>query len=46
MRGAALPPLSGLDLAYHLIWAQRLHTDMNTPLTPSSTAWAHPGEVA
>ncbi|MFE2326906.1 hypothetical protein ACFXD5_23785 [Streptomyces sp. NPDC059385] len=46
VRGAALPPLSGLDLAYHLIWARRLHTDMNTPLTPSSTAWAHPGEVA
>jgi hypothetical protein len=29
VRAAALPPLLGLDLAYHLIWARRLHTDMS-----------------
>ncbi|MFB7919454.1 hypothetical protein [Streptomyces sp. NPDC056061] len=28
LRAAALPPYAGVDLAYHLIWAQRLHTDM------------------
>ncbi|MER6145196.1 hypothetical protein ABT174_35120 [Streptomyces sparsogenes] len=45
VRAAALPPYAGVDLAYHLIWAQRLHTDMSVPLTPSSTAWVQPGEV-
>ncbi|MFI2214805.1 hypothetical protein [Streptomyces sp. NPDC020141] len=46
VRAAALPSLLGLDLAYHLIWARRLHTDTSIPLTPSSTAWACAGEVA
>ncbi|WP_326763237.1 hypothetical protein OG978_47385 (plasmid) [Streptomyces sp. NBC_01591] len=45
LRAAALPPYAGVDLAYHLIWAQRLHTDMGVPLTPSSTAWARSGEA-
>ncbi|MEV7863718.1 hypothetical protein AB0O86_34240 [Streptomyces hirsutus] len=45
VRAAALPRYAGVDLAYHLIWAQRLHTDMSVPLTPSSTAWVHSGEV-
>lgn len=44
VRAAALPLYLGVDLAYHLIWAQRLHTDMSVPLTPSSRAWS--GEVA
>ncbi|GHF35887.1 hypothetical protein GCM10018783_00130 [Streptomyces griseosporeus] len=43
VRAAALPSYVGVDLAYHLIWARRLHTDMSVPLTPSSTAWS--GEV-
>ncbi|MET8941827.1 hypothetical protein ABZX28_33100 [Streptomyces rubiginosohelvolus] len=46
VRAAALPPLLGLDLAYHLIWTRRLRTDMSIPLTPSSTAWASAGEIA
>ncbi len=46
VRAAALPSLLGLDLAYHLIWARRLHTDMGLPLTPSSTAWVGAGQVA
>ncbi|MBY8864489.1 hypothetical protein [Streptomyces sennicomposti] len=39
VRAAALPPHVGVDLAYHLIWARHLHTDMSVPLTPSSAAW-------
>lgn len=46
VRAASLPPLVGVDLAYHLIWARHLHTDISIPLTPSSTAWIRPGEVA
>jgi hypothetical protein len=46
VRAAALPPLLGLDLAYHLIWMRRLRTDTSIPLTPSSTAWACAEEVA
>ncbi|MEN8651688.1 hypothetical protein ABCR94_13935 [Streptomyces sp. 21So2-11] len=40
VRAAALPPLLGVDLAYHLIWARRLHTAAGIPLTPASIAWA------
>ncbi|MGW8987803.1 TnsA-like heteromeric transposase endonuclease subunit [Streptomyces parvus] len=39
VRAAGLPTFTGVDLAYHLIWKRRLHTDMTRPLTPSSTAW-------
>ncbi|WP_406134544.1 hypothetical protein [Streptomyces sp. NBC_01089] len=39
VRAACLPAFAGIDLAYHLIWKRRLHTDMTRPLTPSSTAW-------
>ncbi|MFJ5829546.1 hypothetical protein [Streptomyces sp. NPDC093089] len=46
VRAAGLPSLLGLDLAYHLIWAGRLHTDMCIPLTPSSTTWADAGAFA
>ncbi|MEV8628580.1 hypothetical protein [Streptomyces sp. NPDC051079] len=46
VRAAGLPSLLGLDLAYHLIWAGRLHTDMGFPLTPSSMSWACAGQVA
>ncbi|MDI3390658.1 hypothetical protein QIS99_31350 [Streptomyces sp. B-S-A8] len=44
VRAAGLPALAGTDLAYHLIWKQRLHIDMASPLTPSSTAWLYERE--
>lgn len=37
---AGLPLHQGIDLAYHLIWAGRLHVDTGVLLTPASTAWA------
>jgi hypothetical protein len=39
VRAAGLPTFAGVDMAYHLLWKRRLHTDMTRPLTPSSTAW-------
>lgn len=43
VRAAGLPTFAGVDLAYHLIWERRLHTDMTRLLTPSSTAWLGEG---
>lgn len=43
VRAAGLPTFAGVDLAYHLLWKRRLHTDMTRPLTPSSTAWLGAG---
>jgi hypothetical protein len=39
VRAAGLSMFAGVDLAYHLIWKRRLHTDMTRLLMPSSTAW-------
>lgn len=42
-RGAAasgLPELIALDLAYQLIWQQRVHIDWQQPLLPDALAWA------
>ncbi|MER6401393.1 hypothetical protein ABT263_35930 [Kitasatospora sp. NPDC001603] len=44
VRAAGLPQAQGIDLAYHLIWADRLHIDTDALLTPASTAWTASGE--
>lgn len=37
---SGLPRLSGLDLAYRLVWERRLDIDWEVPLLPTSFAWA------
>lgn len=37
---SGLPRLSGLDLAWRLVWRQRLLVDWDAPLLPTSPAWA------
>jgi hypothetical protein len=45
VRAAGLPRLTGIDLAYHLIWQRRLCFDAGRQLTSASTAWATPQEA-
>jgi hypothetical protein len=37
---SGLPYLSGLDLAWRLVWQRRLLADWDAPLLPTSLAWA------
>ncbi|MFF7993425.1 hypothetical protein ACFZDG_26990 [Kitasatospora xanthocidica] len=37
---SGLPHLSGLDLAWRLVWRQHLLVDWDVPLLPTSPAWA------
>ncbi|WP_157869026.1 hypothetical protein [Streptomyces atriruber] len=39
VRAAGLSPLSGVDLAYHLLWKGALLCDSRQLLTPSTTVW-------
>lgn len=40
VHASGLPRLSGLDLAYRLVWQQRLHIDWQAPLLPTAVAWS------
>jgi hypothetical protein len=40
VEASGLPRLSGLDLAYRLVWHGRLAIDWSVPLLPTSLAWA------
>jgi hypothetical protein len=46
VRAAGLPRLTGIDLAYHLIWQHRLCIDAGRQLTSTSTAWTAPVQEA
>ncbi|QCN90287.1 hypothetical protein DDJ31_39360 [Streptomyces griseoviridis] len=48
VRAAGLPLLSGVDLAYHLLWKGALLFDPGHLLTPATTVWraAGPGVPA
>ncbi|MFI9325848.1 TnsA-like heteromeric transposase endonuclease subunit [Kitasatospora aureofaciens] len=43
---AGLPRLTGLDLAYRLVWQRRLGINWDLPLLPTALAWALPAGQA